>query len=75
MNKINSYIMFEQLFDHLSRVDGFNKLNGKTYQEYITKCLKLDDNLKKLILNAKTGKSALQILDKHKIKYTHIFTN
>lgn len=67
------YIMTEYMYDSLTQVYGFTDLNGKTYQEHITKIFadKIDEKLKKQILKVSSAGEALKILSDNNIDYTH----
>jgi len=67
------YIMTEFMYDSLTNVYGFTDLNGKTYQEHITKIFadKIDEKLKKQILKVSSAGEALKILSDNNIDYTH----
>ena len=70
-----NYLMSPELFNNLSYVQGFNNLNGKTYQDHIVIILGeiLSDEYKEEILKATTPSQALAILDTAGIKYTHSY--
>lgn len=72
-----NYIMKEEMFNQLSFVTGFNRLNGDTYQQHITIIFKdkLNENQKNTILNQVSGKDALKILNQFNINYTHKYSD
>ena len=67
--------MKEEMFNQLSSVSGFNRLNGNTYQHHITIIFKdiLNESEKNEILNQKNGYEALKILTKLNINYNHTY--
>jgi hypothetical protein len=69
----DKYIMSQDMFNQLSTVKGFNQKNGFTYQQHIliTSWYRIPSNLHYTILNAKSGKDALKILDRNNIMYLH----
>jgi hypothetical protein len=74
VNPINSpiYLMSPDMHTQLSYVNGFNKLNGATYQDYIVINTKhiLDDTGKNRIINSLTTEEALAVLSELGISYT-----
>lgn len=69
----NKYIMSQDMFNQLSNVNGFNQKNGFTYQQHIliTAWYRIPSKLHYIILNAKSGNDALNILKKNNITYLH----
>lgn len=69
----DKYIMSQDTFNILSKINGFNQKNGYTYQQHIliTSWFRIPHTLHKLIINAKSGTDALQILDDNNISVYH----
>ena len=69
--------MKEEMFNQLSFVAGFNRLNGDTYQQHITIIFKdkLNETQKNTILNQVSGKDALNLLTTFNISYKHNSSN
>ena len=67
-----AYIMSPLMFRHLSYTNGFNEMQGKTYQEHITIALYeyLTDEQRKEIKKSSSPEFALTILKKY-VNYTH----
>ncbi len=78
-NNNKYYIMSEYLYEELTQVLGFTKLNGYTYQEHIVLQLKNrglnNEKLFERIILAEDGKLALKILQDEGIMYTHTYNN
>ena len=76
-NNNKYYIMSEMLYDELTQVSGFTKLNGYTYQEHIILQLKSrginNEQLFEKIILAEDGKLALKILHDEGIMFTHTY--
>ena len=65
------YIMHPNLFNDLSSVNGFNSLNGKTYNEHVVLILGLTGNLRKQILECKEYEDIINKLTENDHKITH----
>ena len=65
------YIMHPNLFNDLSSVNGFNSLNGKTYNEHVVLILGLTGNLRQQILECKEYEDIINKLTENDHKITH----
>lgn len=75
------YLMNPKVFKLIMRdlthlKNDFTKINGNTYQEYITIILKneLNEKQKDNILNSSTEEEAIKLLDIYKINYSNEMT-
>ena len=72
MSNTVQYLMSPEQFNGLSRVRGFNNLNGETYQDHI--CIILDEylneNQKNIIKSYNNIEEALKYLS-NIVSYTH----
>ena len=68
----DKYIMTPELFEQLTYVYGFEKMNGKNYMEHITITRPdIPDDVQKQILTCSDPEKALEILSDNNIPYTH----
>jgi hypothetical protein len=69
-----NYLISYDTFIKLSSVDGFNKINGETYQEYVAMALssKISDEIKYKILNSFYVVDIFEILTNNGIEFTKI---
>lgn len=65
------YIMHPDLFKDLSYVNGFNNLNGKTYNEHVVLVLGLTEKLRQQILECKEYDDIINTLTENSYKITH----
>ena len=70
-----TYVMHEKMYYNLCNVTGFTNINGRTYQEHLTIILKVEDEIKNLVLNSETAEDAKNILKENGIVFTHTYNN
>jgi len=62
------YILSYQKFILLSSVEGFNDINGHTYQEHVANSWKLEDSIRNEIL-ASNHTDVIDVLKKYNIEF------
>jgi len=66
--------MSPELFGQLSQVMGFNEHNGSTYLEHIIlRFSELDQSVKDEILKSGDNLTALKILNRNGVNWTHVY--
>ena len=65
------YLMSPELFEGLSSVQGFNRLNGKTYQQHITMALSIRSDLREQIHQENDYDKLMELLKNNGYNITH----
>jgi hypothetical protein len=65
------YLMAPELFESLSFVQGFNRLNGKTYQQHITMALSISSDLREQIHQETDYDKLMELLKNNGYNITH----